>query len=329
MTRSSSFRIAATAALALAVSGCSVFGLFGDDQTEDEFRKPSEEAGVSASSVPTAERVPGQCYAAFLEENYESAFELCSGSEAPEALYNTAWMYGHGRGTARNLAKSRILMERAARGGHVGAMYEAGRMCDSGIGGRQSYRDAIVWYRKAAEKREIRAMNALASMYYCGDGTERDFDRSLLWSLRAADAGSGEGMYNVGRLLEEKKILPEQVAEPDADLWYKRAAEKRYPEAEFLLARRDYEKNRSSSSVERLKRAAADGSPGAALYLGALAEKSQAGVVKSRSKATAYCWYSLAAAGGSHEAGERMKRFASDFGASGLKSVEDNCHIGD
>ncbi|MBQ8706495.1 MAG: sel1 repeat family protein [Succinivibrionaceae bacterium] len=329
MTRLFPFKTAAVALLALAASGCSVFGLFGDAPADGASQNPSVDTGSPDVPAQTAERVPGQCYAAFLEENYQKAFELCSGSREPEALYNTAWMYGHGRGASQNLAKSRVLMERAALGGHAGAMYETGRMYDSGLGGRQSYRDAILWYQKAAEKREIRAMNALASMYYCGDGTEQDFGRSLLWSLRAADAGSGEGMYNVGRLLEEKKILPGQVAEPDADLWYKRAAEKRYPEAEFLLARRDYQKTRSAASVRRLKQAAADGSPGAAMYLGTLAEKALAGVKKSRSKAAAYCWYSLAAAGGSSEAGEKMKHLASGFSASQLKSVEDNCHIGD
>lgn len=288
---------------AVMFSGCSLFFGSGDEQ-ENQLN----------------DRNPGRCYADFLNQKFDEAFVSCSGIDDPEALYDVAWMYSRGKGTERNLPKSRILMQKAAQGGYTEAMQELGLMYDGGIGGKQDYEKAFFWYSRAAEHKSVAAMNSLASLYYCGDGVKQDFSRSFFWSEKAASAGSSEGMYNLGRLLESGRIADPAIDQKDPDYWYRRAAELQYPEAVFTVARKSHEKSGSSKDLAEIKRAARLGSAAAALYMGMYTEKSDgAGSVE------AYCWYGFAEVLGSNEAAELKNKTVLGWDKSKLLEAEEQC----
>lgn len=293
--------LAALAAVML--SGCSLFFGSGDDRDEH-----------------VNDRNPGRCYADFLDKKFDEAFVSCSGIDDPEVLYDVAWMYSRGKGTDRNLPKARVLMQKAAQGGYTEAMQELGLMYDSGIGGKQDYEKAFFWYSRAAEHNSVAAMNSLASLYYCGDGVKQDFNRSFFWSEKAASGGSAEGMFNMGRLLESGRIADPAVREKDPDYWYRRAAELKYPEAVFTVARKSYEKNGSPGDLSEIKRAARLGSSAAALYIGKLTEKRE-----GSGSVDAYCWYDFAVVLGNTEAAELKNQIVLGWDKSKLLEAEEQC----
>jgi hypothetical protein len=282
----------------------------------------------SGSQEPAAgpEKVGiGQCQALFLEEKYSDAFSCCSGLDDPGALYNVAWMYARGKGTEPNLMKSRILMERSAAGGYTDAMLDLGRMYDLGAGGVQNYEKAFYWYSRAAERNNVSAMNSLSSLYYCGDGVEQNYSRSLLWSRRAAALNSAEGMFNVGKILDEKKVKDPDISPSDPMYWYQKAAELKYPEAVFIIAKRNYEKKAQKEHLLEIKRAALLGSPSAALYMGNLARRGVPDLDNKSKSLVAYCWYSLGESLGSAEAVRLKKKLTSGWSGSRLLEAEEQC----
>ncbi len=297
--------------IALQLSACSILG-GGDDKITDK----------SNSSI-------GACYAGFMEGKYEQAAQACSGLDDPQALYNMAWMYSRGKGVELNYSKAAYLMEHSARLNYVPAQHDLAVMYDGGIGVTQSYHNAFKWYQAAAGAGDLASMNALSSLYYCGDGVAVDYDQSLVWALRAASADSAAGMYQVGRLLEENKIKKEQVFDSKPINWYKRAADLQYPEAMFILAKKDYEKSRQKGqAVRQMEQAAYLGSVSAALYLGDLSAK---GGLKNRingglnSAVAAYCWYNLAEHMGSAAAMEKIKKLTKNWNSDKLVKAKEQC----
>ncbi len=271
--------------------------------------------------APEAEetRGPGICHALYLEGAYDRAFPACSGLEEPEALYETAQMYARGRGTPADHPRARRLMQKAAAAGHVRAMYELGLMYDAGIGGRADFQEAFRWYRQAAEKGHEDAMNSLGLMYSCGDGVAKDPESALRWHLTAAGKGSGRAMFHVGRLLEDGLVPPERLNGASPEDWYRKAAERQYPEAVFLLARKSYLRGKDSRSRGEIERAAYLGSAAAAVFLGDLALKER------KDPMTAFCWYSLGEAGGSSAAAEKRRALASGWKADRLERAAERC----
>lgn len=296
------------------LSGCSVLSwvpFVGDDEDE----KKLQETSLSK------DKVSGYCYQQFNDKDYAKAIKSCSGIEDPEAYYDMAFMYSRGKGIEVNYFTAHYLLEKAANNGHVEAMYELGMMYDRGIGGSQDFKLAFKWYKKAADLGHVKAMNNLASLYYCGDGVKQDPKTALFWYYRTAQKGNAEGMYNVGVLLDAN-VKNSEIYPNDSLYWYKNAAKLGEHNAQFILAKQDYEKNHKKSDLAIIKEAAIGGSNQAANYLGDLFLK---GKIVKKSSENAFCWYYLSSTRGSSESINKLKNMTKKWSDAKFDQVKTDC----
>ena len=62
-------------------------------------------------------------------------------------------------------------------------------MYQNGLGTKQDYHDALVWYRKAADQGSVSAMTNVGWFYNKGWGVQQDYAEALKWYTIAADKG--------------------------------------------------------------------------------------------------------------------------------------------
>ena len=60
------------------------------------------------------------------------------------------------------------------------------------MGVEKDEEEAVKWYRKAARKGHIEAMYKMAECYYLGTGVAENYARAKSWYQKAADAGHKE-----------------------------------------------------------------------------------------------------------------------------------------
>lgn len=85
--------------------------------------------------------------------DYAAAFrQMAAVAQAGDAQgqYNLAVFYRDGSGTARDEAKARFWLERAAAQDFAPAQYELGVFCYQGEGGAQDMAQARTWFERAA-----------------------------------------------------------------------------------------------------------------------------------------------------------------------------------
>jgi TPR repeat protein len=146
--------------------------------------------------------------------------------EHPGAQYFVAICTEEGRYTKRDAAKARVLYEKAAAAGHLGALnnlavlqeeegdekaavagytkaaaslanaqYNLGRLIEAG----KAEGDAAALYRKAALQGHQAAQNNLGVMHQTGKGAEKDLEEAERWFRYAANQGHLEAMFNLGQ----------------------------------------------------------------------------------------------------------------------------------
>lgn len=114
-------------------------------------------------------------------------------------------------------------LRQAAESGDVEAQYRVGRalMFDSSKG-RAGSEEAVAWLQKAAEGGHTGAMIQLGKLYRVGVGVLQNFELSLNWIRAAATHGDAEGMMELGRLYRSGVGVDQNLI--DAYVWFNRAA---------------------------------------------------------------------------------------------------------
>ncbi len=114
-------------------------------------------------------------------------------------------------------------LRQAAEGGDIEAQYRVGRalMFDSSKG-RAGSEEAVKWLQKAADGGHTGAMIQLGKLYRVGVGVLQNFELSLNWIRAAASHGDAEGMMELGRLYRSGVGVEQNLI--DAYVWFNRAA---------------------------------------------------------------------------------------------------------
>jgi uncharacterized protein len=94
------------------------------------------------------------------------------------------------------------LYEAAAKKNHPESQNWLGYCYQHGIGVAASPTEAVIWYRKAADSGVAVAQNNLGLMFLNGKGVPRDFAKAFAQFERAAGQGDGWGLNNLGGLYE-------------------------------------------------------------------------------------------------------------------------------
>jgi TPR repeat protein len=121
----------------------------------------------------------------------------------------------------------------SAEAGQPEAEFDLGVLYAQGMGVRRDLTEASKWYRKAAEQGNAAAEFALGQLYSLGWGVPRDEADAIRW-FQMANSVDSDGPPTDWALVEGYGIErnPEQAA-----YWYRQAADKGHPEAQFNLGR--------------------------------------------------------------------------------------------
>ena len=111
-----------------------------------------------------------------------------------------AEMLLNGLGGAKDHAAALSLFEKAARRGHVGAMFAVGAMKGGGHNVPMDRKEAQRWFRLAAERDHPYAQMMLGRYLARGLAGERDVERARRWLERAVAQGLQEAQRDVAAL---------------------------------------------------------------------------------------------------------------------------------
>lgn len=146
-----------------------------------------------------------------------------------EAQNLLGWMYGCGKGVAKDEFEAVYWYHKAANRGLAMAQYNLGIMYHSGYGVDKNYTKAAYWYRKAIEQDYADAENNLGVLVANGHGCEKNEQEALAWYRKAAEHGSAMGRKNLGETYEKgmlglevnlakaKELYQQVVDDPNAD----------------------------------------------------------------------------------------------------------------
>jgi TPR repeat protein len=121
----------------------------------------------------------------------------------------------------------------AADEGKAEAQFDLGVLYAQGLGVRRDLTEAAFWYRKSAEQGNAEAEFALGQMYSRGWGAPRDQADAIRW-LQMANSVESDGPPTEWANVEGYGMPTD---DEQAAYWYRLAAGKGHPEAEFNLAR--------------------------------------------------------------------------------------------
>jgi len=115
----------------------------------------------------------------------------------PEAQYALGTLYANGRGVPRDDAQAVKWLKAAAAQGYAPAQLVLGRMYVAGAGVPRDYPEAMRNFRSADTPE---AWYQLGLMYQQGLGVVASDSEATVWWLKAAQHGSAEAQYAIGRL---------------------------------------------------------------------------------------------------------------------------------
>lgn len=126
-------------------------------------------------------------------------------------------------------------------------------------------------YLKLAEAGSRQGMLNVGNMYAQGQGVPQSHEKALYWYRRSAEAGDAISMAEVARAYDEGLGIapdPEQ-----AMIWYRRSAEKENPDAQWILGKALYDQGQEQEGLSWIRTAAQrGGQPTAQQFLAGLAE---------------------------------------------------------
>ena len=179
----------------------------------------------------------------------------------------------------------------AAEAGHAEAQFDLGVLYAQGRGVRRDLTVAASWYRKSADQGNAAAQVALGQMYLRGWGVPRDEADAMRW-FQMANSVESDGPPTEWAAVEGYGMTqdPEQAA-----YWYRQAADKGHPQAQFELA----QLYASGKGVKRDEEQAARWVSASAIQaygpaLANLGERYAAGNGVAKDDKRAYFWLTLA-----------------------------------
>ena len=178
---------AAAALLVLAIAGGTLFVVAGDEQAINEAKRV-------ATVAPNIE--------AARKGDLEAQFRL-----ARAALLDPE--------RSKDATREAIeWLQRAAEGGHTGAMIHLGKLYKSGIGTPQNYDLAVRWLGEAARAGNAEGMVEFGRLHRSGIGVKQDAVQAYVWFNRAAAALNMEGVQE--RDSVAIKLAPEDLKRAQA-----------------------------------------------------------------------------------------------------------------
>ena len=157
----------------------------------------------------------------------------------PPAQYELGNCYKYGISVKEDVKAAFVCYQKAAKQGYPPAQYELGNCYKNGIGVKEDKKEAFEWYQKAAKQGYPPAQISSAECYQKGYGVSEDFDKAMDWYLKAKNdmnyikkfsaflkeiTARGDKFYKNGKY-------------EDAVIWYRKAAEKGYSNAQGKLAK--------------------------------------------------------------------------------------------
>lgn len=184
----------------------------------------------------------------------------------PEALYKLGVLHRRGEGVPKDLGKTERLWREAANKGNIEATADLGALYMS----RKEYKKAVPYLVEAVEFNDPDAQANLAMIYYDGlDGSEATPEKQKeaikLWR-KSAQGGNPIAQTKLGLYYYDVKKDPDEAKE-----WWRKAAEKKEPEALYTLGALSYEEGDQVTAKNWWMQAALQGQPNAEYNLGLLA----------------------------------------------------------
>ena len=174
----------------------------------------------------------------------------------------------------------------------------------------RDFEKAFYWYLQAAEKNEHEAISQVCLMYYTGVGTKLDYKKAFEWTERALrDQADFLARYIRAEMFFHGEFVQKNYSEA---LWlYKYVTKTEVNTAAMFRVAQIYESGGYGVEADKLQArayystSAKYGNVSAMNKLGSLYEE---GILVKQNYKAAVDWYTLAAAGGSSFAEERLAK---------------------
>ena len=136
----------------------------------------------------------------------------------PEGQNNIAYLYERGMGVKQSFQNAKIWYELAAAQGLPEAKHNLAMLTYQGhINGRDT-RKSVEWFREAADAGLRPSVYMLGVLYMEGEGVFKNYDKAFEHFMKAAKLGDARGQYMVGAIYAEGYIDPED--KPDYEKAY-------------------------------------------------------------------------------------------------------------
>lgn len=180
------------------------------------------------------------------EQNYEEAalwFRQTVDEKNPFAAYALGDQYLRGQGVEQSDMKAYSLFHMAAIRGNAYAQYQLGRMCKDGIGTEVELEESKTWYERAyagfltmeETMADDKLYYRLGSMNMTGTGTMVNMELAEVYFQKAAELGSVDALYGLGKLYLKPEFPDHDPAKAVAYL--EQAAAKDHAFAQYQLGK--------------------------------------------------------------------------------------------
>ena len=136
----------------------------------------------------------------------------------PEGQNNIAYLYERGMGVKQSYNNAKIWYELAAAQGLPEAKHNLAMLTYQGHINNRDTRKSLEWFREAADAGLRPSVYMLGVLYMKGEGVFKSYDKAYEHFLRAAKMGDARGQYMVGAIYAEGFIDPED--KPDYEKAY-------------------------------------------------------------------------------------------------------------
>lgn len=206
-------------------------------------------------------------------------------SKSAEEIVAEAEAYWNGNDSVyMNRSKALELYQQAAEMGNAVAQYTLGQKFFYGEGVPKDLNQAAYWTLKSVDELNVISMYQLSLIYdELGDN-----EQVVHWTRLSAEGGLTEAIYNMGIIYTSgMNGVTKDISQ--AEFWFRKAAEKGYPEAQFQLAGIFIDREDNEQAIYWLRQAAENGFGNAQAFLAHYYETSQLGLKEDLEQAT--YWY--------------------------------------
>jgi len=147
-------------------------------------------------------KLPSSIPLKVIEWEVLSTAELNAKAEArdPEAMFEIGRRYTTGDRSHQIDTEAYAWYRRAGERGHSMGQYNAGLMCEKGVGTKQDYTASVKWYRMAAAQGNVHAKIGLGQAYFNGLGVSKNRTEASKWYRMAAEQGHAGAQSMLGAM---------------------------------------------------------------------------------------------------------------------------------